>query len=170
MPRTGTYTQNTHNLHTTYTQPTHNLHTTYTQPTHHARISSPAAVERNFDLVNRLLKTTKFPALYNNLNDACVIDKSQVANHRMFGKGNQVGKGLIAARDIEVGEKLYTILETTVDVEIASKQRHHLYDVFDLGGGEVLQPLEADTKPYLYYLQHDDVGNVQVFYNVQPCV
>ena len=66
-------------------------------------------------------------------------------------------------------DEAMTILETTVDVEIVSKQRHHLYDVFDLGGGDVLQPLEANTKPHLYYLQHDD-GNVQVLYNVQPYV
>ena len=48
---------------------------------------------------------------------------------------NQVGRALIPSRDIAVGEKIYTILETTVDVQIVwSRKENNDYKGFDLLG------------------------------------
>ena len=122
-------------------------------------------MNRQLDLIYNLLLTTKFPAMYENLSEVCTVGLSHVPPHQMFGGENDVGDGLIAMRDLKKGEKLFTILETDVNVEVKRKNKTYNFDAFDYGDGDVIVTLEPDAKPELFYLQHDDVGNVKVGVN-----
>ena len=121
-----------------------------------------------------MLKTTKFPALFEDLRMVTRIDKSKVKKHPMFGDDSEVGRGLIATRDMETGEQFYTILETDVNVLMVGKSEAETFQVFDLGKNNYLKPLCGasltesalmdipEEKPHLFFLQHDDKGNVTV--------
>ena len=93
------------------------------------------------------------------------IQDSRVTPHKMFGTSNKVGKGLITKRKIEKGEKFYCIMESTIDVDVVPKNRIGHYEGFILGASEGIIPRvtgKSQYKPHLFYLQHDDVGNVDI--------
>ena len=92
----------------------------------------------------------------------CKVADSKVTPDSMFGSKNKVGLGLLTTRKINKGEKVYTIWETDRDVMIAPKRRKHDFGVFDYGEKQVIQPMDEEDKPLLYYIQHDSVGNCEV--------
>ena len=105
----------------------------------------------------------------------CKIAKSKVKPDRMFGRRNKVGYGLITTRRINKGEIFYTVMETEIDVQIVPKKREHAYHSFDYGTNEVITPIKREdqrfeqeilqlpeTKPLIFFLQHDSAGNCEV--------
>jgi len=144
--------------------------TTY-MPTRRVR-SAESTVQLN-NIRRNLVVTTKYPSLYQKLENVAKVGKSHVPRHKMFAK-QPVGRGLIAMRDLNKGDKLYTIVETDIDVKIVTKRSARPYEGFQINRNEVLVPLASDSivecarhdvppeKPFLYFLQHNDEGNVKV--------
>ena len=108
-------------------------------------------------------------------NKVCKIAKSKVKPDLMFGRRNKVGYGLITTRQINKGEKFYTVMETEIDVEIVPKKRELAFKGFDYGTNEVITPIkrkdqrfeteilqQPETKPLIFFIQHDSVGNCEV--------
>ena len=119
-----------------------------------------------------LIETTKYPALYGKLDDVCEVGKSNVPYDKSSGPKtrNKLGYGLIASRDINCGEKFYTILESGYDFNIVPRKKNHFYKAFTFTKSSVMVPVlreepsiyEPEAKPLLYFIQHHDPGNIEV--------
>ena len=66
-------------------------------------------------------------------------------------------------------------METERDVEIVKRKREHAYQGFDYGTNEVITPIKCEdqsfeveilqqpeTKPLIFFIQHDSAGNCEV--------
>jgi len=95
-----------------------------------------------------LIDTTKYPALYSQLDDVCDVGKSHVPYDKMFGPKttNELGYGLIANRDIKSGEKFYTILESGYDFNIVPRKKNHFYKAFTFTNNSVMVPVISEQR------------------------
>ena len=116
-----------------------------------------------YNMRRDLLTTCKYPSLYPLLTNWFKIAPSSVPNDKeAFGENNKVGRGLIATRDLKKDDIAYSVFETDYNVKITPAIKTKNFEGFPLAGGDQLIPFDKDDKPYLYFIQHNDVGNIKV--------